>query len=289
MSLKKYSLAVLIRVGVPRSTSNQSCALGEPWVVWGHTRKDGWGATDALCAMLRGSKFLPQLHAVLLDGMMPGMDGLEVLRRIRERGAMPVLMLTARGDEADRVVGLELGADDYVTKPFSFQELSARMRAVLKRAGRGSCQLQAGALRLDPEQRRAWCCDRPLELSTREFNLLAALTRRPGRVFSREELLQRVWQPGQPVRLRVDAFPGREFARQVEFVYPTLDETTRTVAATSSRGVRDDPSTWPDVSAPSVVVMRSTMATTVVGRDGHKAEAINLTRVREIIKNFRLP
>ena len=102
-------------------------------------------------------------------------------------------MLTARGELRDKVAGFEAGADDYVTKPFSFQELSARVRAVLKRTGRGGGQLRAGALCVDPEQRRAWWQDRPLNLCGREFDLLAALTRRPGRVFSREELLAAVW------------------------------------------------------------------------------------------------
>jgi len=128
---------------------------------------------------------------VLLDVMMPGMDGLDVLRRIREKSRVPVLMLTARGDEADRVVGLELGADDYVAKPFSPRELLARIRAVLRRA-RPEAQgerLSVGGVVVDVPARDVRVDGQPAELTGLEFDILVALMRRPGRVVPRALLL----------------------------------------------------------------------------------------------------
>ncbi len=129
--------------------------------------------------------------AVLLDVMMPGMDGLEVCRRIRLKSHIPVLMLTARGDETDRVVGLELGADDYLPKPFSPRELLARLRAVLRRAqpGSGAERLEEGPVSLDISAREARVAGRSVELTGLEFDLLVALVRRAGRVIPREALL----------------------------------------------------------------------------------------------------
>jgi len=129
--------------------------------------------------------------AVLLDVMMPGLDGLDVLRRVREKSTLPVIMLTARGDEADRVVGLELGADDYVAKPFSPRELLARLRAVLRRArpDPGSERLGAGGVTLDPASRTAQLDGNPVELTGLEFDILLALVRRAGRVIPRSALL----------------------------------------------------------------------------------------------------
>ncbi len=129
--------------------------------------------------------------AVLLDVMMPGMDGLEVLRRIRAKGAVPVIMLTARGDETDRVVGLEIGADDYVPKPFSPRELLARLRAVLRRSRPDvvSEQLQVNGITADVPARTASARGRPLDLTGIEFDILVALMRRAGRVVPRDALL----------------------------------------------------------------------------------------------------
>ncbi len=129
--------------------------------------------------------------AVLLDVMMPGMDGLEVCRRIRARSNTPILMLTARGDEADRVVGLELGADDYVPKPFSPRELLARLRAVLRRSRPQSVaeRIQVGPVAIDAATREVKVEGRAVELTGLEFDLLLALVRRAGRVIPREALL----------------------------------------------------------------------------------------------------
>ena len=129
--------------------------------------------------------------AVLLDVMMPGMGGLEVLRKIRERSSIPVLMLTAKGDEADRVVGLELGADDYIPTPFSPRELLARLRAVLRRT-RPSLQderLSGGGVVVDVSGRRATRDGDVIELTALELDILIALMRRAGRVVPRSAIL----------------------------------------------------------------------------------------------------
>ena len=137
---------------------------------------------------------------VVLDLMLPGIDGLEVCRRLRARAPVPVIMLTARGDEEDRVLGLELGADDYVVKPFSPRELMARVRAVLRRAassevpdGFAVTTIEAGGLRIDLPAREVTRAGEMVTLTAREFDLLAHLARHPRRAFSREELLERVW------------------------------------------------------------------------------------------------
>lgn len=130
--------------------------------------------------------------AVLLDVMMPGMDGIEVVKRIRNKSRIPVLMLTAKGDETDRVVGLELGADDYIAKPFSPRELLARLRAVLRRAKPepATTQLIAGEIAIDVEARNVTAFGKPVELTGIEFDILLALARRAGRVVSRDALLE---------------------------------------------------------------------------------------------------
>ena len=130
--------------------------------------------------------------AVLLDVMMPGMDGLEVLKRVRARANTPVLMLTARGDEADRVVGLEIGADDYVAKPFSPRELLARLRAVLRRARPDAVaeQLNVAWVSVDVPSRAVTARGKPVELTGIEFDILVALVRRAGRVVPRDALLK---------------------------------------------------------------------------------------------------
>ena len=139
---------------------------------------------------------LPDL--VVLDLMLPGIDGMEVFRRVREVAPIPVVMLTARGDEEDRVAGLELGADDYVAKPFSPRELTARVRAVLRRANggvtsTGGATLRSGSLVVDIRAHEATRNGVPLVLTAKEFDLLAWLLRNPGRAFRREELLEIVW------------------------------------------------------------------------------------------------
>jgi DNA-binding response OmpR family regulator len=130
--------------------------------------------------------------AVLLDVMMPGIDGLETCRRIRQKSNVPILMLTARGDEADRVVGLEIGADDYIPKPFAPRELLARLRAVLRRAAPEAVaqELRVGAVSIDVPSREVKVSGGAVELTGLEFDILLALARRPGRVVPREALLR---------------------------------------------------------------------------------------------------
>jgi DNA-binding response OmpR family regulator len=153
---------------------------------------------DGRTAVDRALAHPPDL--VVLDLMLPGIDGLEVCRRIRALAPVPVIMLTARGDEADRVVGLELGADDYVAKPFSTKELVARVRAVLRRAS-GPLAPSPGAplvvddgdLRIDIAAREATLRGEVVPLTAREFELLGFLVRHPREAFRREELMQHVW------------------------------------------------------------------------------------------------
>src|SRR5262249_26961759 len=160
-------------------------------------------AFDGLTALGLHASEHPDL--VILDWMLPGLDGLEVLRRLRQSAPTPVLMLTARGEETDRVVGLEVGADDYLTKPFGMRELIARVRALLRRAeliaqtlnadrSDGGEVLTRSSLRLDPAAHLAMLDGAPIELTPTEFALLHLLLRSPGRAFSRVYLLDTVWQ-----------------------------------------------------------------------------------------------
>jgi two-component system, OmpR family, phosphate regulon response regulator PhoB len=133
---------------------------------------------------------------VVLDVMLPGTDGLALCRWIRSRSDLPVIMLTARGEEADRIVGLELGADDYVTKPFSPRELAARVRTVLRRAKTPEPEraaLSYGDLEIDAASREVTRSGRPLRLTAKEFDLLRFLASHPRKVFSRGQLMDRVW------------------------------------------------------------------------------------------------
>jgi two-component system alkaline phosphatase synthesis response regulator PhoP len=148
-------------------------------------------ARDGPEALLRARTEQPDL--VVLDLGLPRLDGLDVTRSLRRDSAMPIIILTARDDEADRIVGLELGADDYVTKPFSPRELVARVRAVLRRREpRGGDVLRAGSLELDVPRMRVVVDGRPVELTATEFSLLAAMAREPGRVFTRAQLLDAI-------------------------------------------------------------------------------------------------
>ncbi|GAB4441516.1 MAG: response regulator transcription factor [Chloroflexi bacterium OHK40] len=158
-----------------------------------HRAFDGPGAL----ALARAAR--PDL--VILDVMLPGLDGVEVCRRLHQETSVYVLMLTARTDEVDKLIGLSVGADDYLTKPFSPRELVARVKAILRRS-RAPLEkaterpvLQFGILSIDPERREVQRRGHPIELTPREFDLLYAMASHPGRVFTREELLQRVWGP----------------------------------------------------------------------------------------------
>ncbi|MFP2896684.1 response regulator transcription factor [Corallococcus sp. 4LFB] len=156
--------------------------LGQNGITVSHAPDGGRGL-----AALEASAF----DAVLLDVMMPGMDGLEVCKRIRARSRIPVLMLTAKGDETDRVVGLELGADDYLPKPFGPRELLARLRAVLRRAQPAAVadRLESSGVSIDVSGREVKVEGKAVELTGLEFDLLLALMRRAGRVIPRDALL----------------------------------------------------------------------------------------------------
>lgn len=205
----------------------------------GHTVATATSGPEAIAAFQQSP---PDI--VLLDVMLPGFDGFEVLRRIRQVSTVPVIMLTARTDEVDTVVGLELGADDYVAKPFRTRELQARIHTALRRvpshAGSAAVEpapasLASGDLRLDPATHQATRGGRPLALKPRAFALLHFLMRHRGQVFSREQLLRQLWDdpfvgdprtvdvhvrwireqieddPGEPQRLRTIRGVGYQF------------------------------------------------------------------------------
>jgi two-component system, OmpR family, response regulator len=156
----------------------------------GHAVDVARTGTDAVW-MAQAAEF----DAIVLDLMLPGIDGFEVCRRIRDAGVWaPVLMLTARDGVEDRVAGLDAGADDYLPKPFSFAELLARLRALVRRgAAERPTVLAVGDLRLDPATRQAWRGETEVRLSAKEFALLEAFMRRPGQVLSRYQLLEHAW------------------------------------------------------------------------------------------------
>ncbi|MGQ0826315.1 MAG: response regulator [Actinomycetota bacterium] len=168
-------------------------------VVTRYLEREGYAveaAADGTAALARAEASRPDL--VVLDLMLPGIDGLEVCRRLRDRTPVPVIMLTARGDEDDRIVGLELGADDYMSKPFSPRELVSRVKAVLRRAAAPLPELtaqalEAGDLRVDVQAREVRKAGDLVLLTAREFELLVYLMRNPRTAFSREELLESVW------------------------------------------------------------------------------------------------
>lgn len=162
-----------------------------------YLRKEGYDVieaddgAEALRAVRRGG-----VDLALVDIMIPEMDGLELVRRVRRISAIPIILLTARGEEIHRVTGLEIGADDYVVKPFSVPEVVARVRAQLRRAQglqEPSGAVRIGSLELDPDTRHCRINGAEVELTRREFDLLAALAVRPGRVLTRQQLLDAVW------------------------------------------------------------------------------------------------
>ena len=173
---------------------------------------------DGETGLARATADPPDL--ILLDLNLPGIAGMEVCRALRTRPAtamVPVIMLTARVEEGDKIAGLDAGADDYVTKPFSIREVKARVRAVLRRSSETdpSGVLQEGPIRLDESRRAAWVAERELTLTRKEFDLLAALIRQPGRVLTRERLLQRVWGYDHPGETRTVDVHVRQLRRKL--------------------------------------------------------------------------
>ena len=162
--------------------------------------RDGFRVVSARDGEEALSRFAEEpVDLVVLDVMLPKLDGLEVCKRLRAESSVPIIMLTARDDEFDTVLGLELGADDYITKPFSIREFRSRVRALLRRAGASGRdatpaeRLVAGTLSLDPDRREVRVDGRSLELTFVEFELLKTLVAQPGKVFSRRALLQAIW------------------------------------------------------------------------------------------------
>jgi DNA-binding response OmpR family regulator len=169
-------------------------------LVQGYLERDGYHvltAGDGPTALAMARDERPDL--IVLDLMLPGIDGLEVCRRVRQFSDAYILMLTARAEEVDKIVGLSVGADDYLTKPFSPRELVARVRAMLRRPRTGSVEPEApaarqiGELTIDPARYEVRRRGEPIQLTAREFSLLATLAEHPGHVFTRAQLLERVW------------------------------------------------------------------------------------------------
>jgi two-component system alkaline phosphatase synthesis response regulator PhoP len=168
-------------------------------LVTAYLRQEGYDvytAMDGPAGLKAARAFRPDL--VILDIMLPGMDGLEVLTRLRRESDVYVIMLTARSEETDKIVGLSVGADDYMTKPFSPRELVARVKAALRRLRDGVGPAEATTLlfrhlRIDTGSRRVWLDGQPVDLTPTEFDLLKTLAEHRGRVLSREQLLQQVW------------------------------------------------------------------------------------------------
>jgi DNA-binding response OmpR family regulator len=206
----------------------------------GYATVSAYEGGDALAAARREKP-----DAIILDVMLPGLDGFEVCRALRRETTVPILMLTAREGEVDKVLGLELGADDYLTKPFSMRELLARVKALLRRseivgaletaAGTGGLPggqpVQAGPLQIDPVQHRATWHGRSLELKPKEFELLLFLARNQNAVLSRDVLLERVWGYDFPIDTRTVDVHIRWLREKIE------DEPSRPVHLLTVRGL----------------------------------------------------
>ena len=192
-----------------------------------YLEKEGFAvraAADGEAALVMHARHEPDL--VILDLMLPRVDGFEVCREIRRRGDTPVVMLTARSEDVDSIVGLELGADDYVTKPFNPRALVARVKAVLRRGGPGrgaGRPIDVGALRIDTRRREASVGGRRLQLRPREFDLLAALARDPGVVLTRDALLESVWGTDFPGETRTVDVHVAEVRKQLRDDGPAIE------------------------------------------------------------------
>ena len=159
---------------------------------------------------------------ILLDVMLPKMDGFEVCQRIREVSNMPIVMLTAKGDDMDKILGLEYGADDYITKPFNILEVKARIKAIMRRTNAGQAKekngkvIESGDLRLDCESRRAFVMNKEVNLTAKEFDLLELLVNNPNKIYSRENLLNLVWGYEYPGDVRTVDVHVRRLREKIE-------------------------------------------------------------------------
>ena len=179
---------------------------------------EGFETGAELDAAMR--KNLPEL--ILLDIMLPKMDGFEVCQHIREFSDMPIVMLTAKGDDMDKILGLEYGADDYITKPFNILEVKARIKAIMRRTAgsqpkkEDSKVIEAGDLRLDCESRRLFILNKEVNLTAKEFDLLELLVNNPNKVYSRENLLNLVWGYEYPGDVRTVDVHVRRLREKIE-------------------------------------------------------------------------
>ena len=159
---------------------------------------------------------------ILLDVMLPKLDGFEVCREIREFSDMPVVMLTAKGDDMDKILGLEYGADDYITKPFNILEVKARIKAIMRRTGSGTANqendkvLQNGDLKLDCDSRRLFILGREVNLTAKEFDILELLVKNPNKVYSRDQLLHMIWGADYPGDARTVDVHVRRLREKIE-------------------------------------------------------------------------
>ena len=158
---------------------------------------------------------------VLLDVMLPKLDGFEVCQQIREFSNMPIVMLTAKGDDMDKILGLEYGADDYITKPFNILEIKARIKAIMRRTGRpekgqSGKMIEASELKMDLESRRLFISGKEINLTAKEFDLLELMALNPGKVYSRENLLNTVWGYEYPGDVRTVDVPIRRLREKIE-------------------------------------------------------------------------
>ena len=159
---------------------------------------------------------------ILLEVMLPKMDGFEVCQRIREFSNMPIVMLTAKGDDMDKILGLEYGADDYITKPFNILEVKARIKAIMRRTNAGQAKekngkvIESGDLRLDCESRRAFVMNKEVNLTAKEFDLLELLVNNPNKIYSRENLLNLVWGYEYPGDVRTVDVHVRRLREKIE-------------------------------------------------------------------------
>jgi len=222
--------------GVPAGAARVLVVEDEPQIaetLEAYLRASGFRterAADGLRALELVRSADPDL--ILLDIMLPGLDGLEVLKAVRRYGRTPVILVTARSEEVDRLVGLELGADDYVVKPFSFREVVARVKAVLRRS-RGEDVSEAvrrvGGLTVDEEKVRASYDGSQLPLTATEFRLLACLAATPGRVFSRAELLERTMPESDALERTVDSHMRNLRRKLIDAGAGELLETVRSI------------------------------------------------------------
>lgn len=159
---------------------------------------------------------------ILLDVMLPKIDGFEVCQQIREFSGVPIVMLTAKGDDMDKILGLEYGADDYITKPFNILEVKARIKAIMRRTGRGLEEretpkvVERGRMRLELDSRRVYIEEREINLTAKEFEVLELLIRNPGKVYSRENLLKLIWGSSYPGDVRTVDVHIRRLREKIE-------------------------------------------------------------------------